>query len=102
MLLGMARRLEMSRYSAAKLAATLLACAAFAIGTANCAQASTVVHWTGQDGFTTDQITFTGFTANQLSSIAGDGTYTSSSYFNFLTWSQVPVNTTFSLELKLN
>lgn len=92
----------MSRHRAAKLASTLLACAAFAIGMANCAQASTVVHWTGQDGFTTDQVTFTGFTANQLSSIAGDGTYTSSSNFNFFTWSQVPVDTIFSLELKLN
>jgi len=92
----------MSRYRAAKLASTLLACAAFAIGTANYAQASTVVHWTGQNGFTTDQISFTGFTANQLSNIAGDGTYTSSSYFNFFTWSEVPMNTTFNLELKLN
>lgn len=92
----------MSRYRAAKLASVLLASAAFAIGMANCAQASTVVDWTGQDGFTTDRITFTGFTANQLSSIAGDGTYTSSSYFNYSTWSQVPVNTTFDLELRLN
>ncbi len=92
----------MSRYRAAKLASAFLACAAFAIATANCAQASTVVDWSGQDSFTTDRITFTGFTANQLSSIAGDGTYTSSSYFNYSTRSEVPVDTTFSLELRLN
>jgi hypothetical protein len=92
----------MSRHRAAKAASVLLACAAFAIGMANCAQASTVVDWSGQDSFTADRITFTGFTANQLSSIAGDGTYTSSSYFNYFTWSQVPVNTTFDLELRLN
>ncbi len=92
----------MSRYRAAQAASVLLACAAFAVGMANCAQASTVVDWSGQDSFTTDRITFTGFTANQLSSIAGNGTYTSSSYFNYFTWSQAPVNTTFDLELRLN
>jgi hypothetical protein len=92
----------MLRYRAGKAASVLLACAAFAVGMANRAQASTLVDWSGQDSFTTDRITFTGFTADQLSSIAGDGTYTSSSYFNYFTWSQVPVNTTFDLELRLN
>jgi hypothetical protein len=85
-----------------KLGFALLACAAFAIGAVNQAQAATVVNWNGDDSFTTDQITFTGFTANQLSSISGDGTYTSSSFFNFLTFSQQSVDTTFSLALRLN
>ena len=92
----------MSRYTAAKFASVLVACAALAIGAANQAQASTVVNWSGDNNFTTDQITFAGFTANQLTSISGDGTYTSSSFFNFITFQEQAVDTTFNLELKLN
>ena len=92
----------MLRCAAAKFASVLVACAALAMGVANQAQASTVVHWSGDNSFTTDQITFAGFTANQLTSISGDGTYTSSSFFNIFTFSQQAVDTTFNLELKLN
>jgi hypothetical protein len=93
----------MSHSKLAKFAAVLLACAAFAVANVDHAHASTTVGWNGDDSFSTDQVTFTGFSADQLSSISGDGTYTSSSFFDlFGCGCNVPVNTTFDLELRLN
>ena len=93
----------MSYSKLAKFAAVLLACAAFAVGNVDRAHASTTVGWSGDDSFSTDQVTFTGFSADQLSSISGDGTYTSSSFFDlFGCGCNVAVNTTFDLELRLN
>ena len=92
----------MSRYRAANLASTLFACAAFAIGTANCAQASTVEHWTGRMALPPTKspspvlrpincpaLLETALTRRRVISIISR-------------WSEVPVNTAFSLELKLN
>jgi hypothetical protein len=80
------------------LAATLSAVAiCFAVTTG--AEAATVtVNWSGDDSFnSSDSSTFSGFTANQLTSITGTGTYEASEDNH-----GHAVSTTFELLLKLN
>jgi len=59
------------------LSRSILALSAIAICVAlSCgARASTVKSWTDDDSFNSDSIKFAGFTANQLTSIGGTGTY---------------------------
>lgn len=91
---------QMAHHFKATLSAILVAgTVCFSLG----ARASTVVTWNGADSFngTTagsggDDITFAGFTANQLTLISGTGTYEASTSHGS------PVNTTFDLWLDLN
>ena len=69
---------------------------------ASAAHASTVKSWNGSDSFngtavgSGDEITFSGFTSNQLTLITGNGTYEASTH------NGNGVNTTFNLWLDLN
>ena len=71
---------------------SLVAGAAMAFAVSSGASASTTVTWDGYSSFNDDSITFAGFTANQLTSIGGPGTYDGVGY----------QSTTFSLLIDLN
>ncbi len=77
------------------------ALSALALCASSAAHASVVESWTGSNAFNNNfnTITFSGFTANQLTLITGAGTYEASTtgFPNF-----TPVSTTFTLQLDLN